>query len=904
MSEVLVGTAYWLAQLRYEQFTQGVSAVEQQIKRLQALSQQPIAFQAQLGAGAGAGAAPQLAAPRSNAPQIDADAQAYDRLQRAQAALEAQQARLARSQGDTTRAAQLEAQAEERLRGVLQAQTSVTTQTIAVERQLASVQQQAARGAVQAAQQQRQAIDSLRQSLQPVQAAPAAAGGGGFLSSVQSAAGVVGIGLGVQQLVRFGESAVTAANSLERTESTVRALSGSQSRYNEVLEVARAGQQAYGGSLESSLRGLGTLVNLSNRAGVSLGTLDNISRRLAIVDPVQGIEGANIALKEFLSGNNAEAALSLARRFELPRQALAALAREGVSAKDRLDGLNRLLNDQGITTQVLTDRTKTQAAIYDRLGAAALNAKDAIGQLLAAQAAPAAGSATGALTGVAQITTAYNELQTKNRDLFNTLQGIINPLQTYNNFVLQQGANLLGWAGATAEATSTTRAHAAAFDEDRQAIGRAQLAQEALTDVEDRRSRQLSINTANAQAAAQAIRDQSKEIDTSAQKSVLDSAAKETQQAKTALMAAQARAATDAFLSLNPKIDESGILALVAAQRLDAETGRLAILRLQAQGATTDLINLNNAQNQAAVNKVVATNRFFGRESGRGGGSDVQAESSALVSSLQKQNQEQQQLLDSEIALAGAKKQTAREIELLRQKQAQYAKGTAEFNQIEAQIIGIQQSAGKVRVSAAQSTALQLQNVEQNSGLQLARIQRENLERLRHQQEEYDVRRSRSEEDYQEKRISLLAHGQRAQAAELEKEHAKEVRRAKEDFDRQKRDTLRNNQEALGDTTNRADLRQQQISNRAALRGVRTAGGVDLGQAPPALSGSTAAAQTAAAMRVIQIMFNATVQMDGHEVGKLIYEAGLREQIDDDLAVSLQQVGIPGSGQAGVGGTG
>ncbi len=82
------------------------------------------------GAATGAGGA----APLSRAPSIDADAQAYTRLQRAQAALEAQQARLARSQGDTARAAQLEAQAEARLTSEIQAQTAITTQSIAIRR--------------------------------------------------------------------------------------------------------------------------------------------------------------------------------------------------------------------------------------------------------------------------------------------------------------------------------------------------------------------------------------------------------------------------------------------------------------------------------------------------------------------------------------------------------------------------------------------------------------------------------------------------------------------------------------------------------------------------------------------------------------------------------------------------
>lgn len=203
------------------------------------------------------------------------------------------------------------------------------------------------------------------------------------LKGVNTGLAALGVSVGIATVAAFAKDAIAAANSLDKTEATVRALSGSQTRYVQVLQLARAGQQTYGGSLEENLRGLGSLVNLSNRAGVELGKLDNISRRLAIIDPVQGIEGANIALKEFLAGNGAEAAVSLARRFELPKKALADLAREGTTAQQRLAGLDALLNQQGISSDVLAGQARTLAATYDQLGAAGDNAKVAVGQLLA-----------------------------------------------------------------------------------------------------------------------------------------------------------------------------------------------------------------------------------------------------------------------------------------------------------------------------------------------------------------------------------------------------------------------------------------------------------------------------------------------------------------------------------------
>ena len=68
-------------------------------------------------------------------------------LQRAQAGLEVQQARLAAAQGDGGRAAELMAQAERRLEATLAQTNATTTQTIAAQKQLAGIQTQVAKSA-------------------------------------------------------------------------------------------------------------------------------------------------------------------------------------------------------------------------------------------------------------------------------------------------------------------------------------------------------------------------------------------------------------------------------------------------------------------------------------------------------------------------------------------------------------------------------------------------------------------------------------------------------------------------------------------------------------------------------------------------------------------------------------
>lgn len=292
------------------------------------------------------------------------------------------------------------AAAIQRLERVIDAQNISDKETLQLQNQLIRVRQQS----IKEIERQTQATERARaaeersiaagKSAQQARVAAATAG-------VQSLLGSVGLALGAAELIRYSGEALGAANSLEKTEAKVRALSGSQARYNEVLALARSGQQLYGGSLQSNLEGLGGLVNLSNRAGVELASLDNIARRLATVDPVQGIEGASYALKEFFSGNTSEAARTLIERFELSPQ-LKEIAASGLSATEKIAALDAELNKLGITNEVLTNATNTNAAAYDRLGAAVDNAKVKIGQYLAEAGKASAIKLTGVLESEGQ----------------------------------------------------------------------------------------------------------------------------------------------------------------------------------------------------------------------------------------------------------------------------------------------------------------------------------------------------------------------------------------------------------------------------------------------------------------------------------------------------------------------
>jgi chromosome segregation ATPase len=121
------------------------------------------------------------------------------------------------------------------------------------------------------------------------QAAAAEARSKSFATGVASSFNqLIGASFAVTAVVSSISAVVDAGNRLEKIDATVRALSGSQEKYNEVLGIAKQQQALYGGSLEENLTNLSGFIYTANQAGVSVDKLANIARRLAIIDPVQG----------------------------------------------------------------------------------------------------------------------------------------------------------------------------------------------------------------------------------------------------------------------------------------------------------------------------------------------------------------------------------------------------------------------------------------------------------------------------------------------------------------------------------------------------------------------------------------------------------------------------------------
>jgi hypothetical protein len=378
-----------------------------------------------------------------------------------------------------------------------------------------------------------------------------------------------------------------------------------------------------------------------------------------------------------------------------------------------------------------------------------------------------------------------------------------------------------------------------------------------------------------------------------AQASVLATAQQQAQTAATTALTQETNAAVTAFLNMNPNIDAAGIAAQIAAGKVPVLIGELANLRLGVDATTAAMARL--ASQQAGISGVSALFNA-GIDPGKGtvgglgdriggGASGLLADQNRLAA-LQLQNQ----LINAKTAaerIAILKGQLARTVDAEERQRIQ--------NQIDQE-----KKAGGGRVGAAQTTALQLQNVEQNSGAQLLKIQRENLERLRDQQEDFDVKRARSKEDEDRKIRRLLAQGQIGAANREREDFAREQQRAQEDFDRQRRRTNRNNAEGVGDAEGAADRRTGQIQARAALRGVTGGGSAGGGSARGAsLSG---AGGVSGGARVIQVnMPMVLTTPDGQVLARITYPF-IQAQLDEDLSIEMRGATPPGGSQTAVAG--
>lgn len=192
--------------------------------------------------------------------------------------------------------------------------------------------------------------------------------------------------------IQGGIAAGGEALALREQQNSLRAVAGSAEVYANAINVARQQQLLFGGTLRENIDGIQGLTIVSRESGASLQQLVDISQRLNIKSPEQGIGGARIAITEALSGN----ITSLSRRFEIPKDALKALGDTSLSTEERLAAIDGYLNKIGLTSEAVAGRVDADAAAFRRLNAELETTQLRAGDQLAS-------AFSGAATGLARL---------------------------------------------------------------------------------------------------------------------------------------------------------------------------------------------------------------------------------------------------------------------------------------------------------------------------------------------------------------------------------------------------------------------------------------------------------------------------------------------------------------------
>lgn len=694
---------------------------------------------------------------------------------------------------------------------------------------------------------------------------------GALLNPMVLITAAAGAGIGVVK--SFGD-ALQFAGALQEERTAFGGILGDFKNGNAVLDEATQRTRAYGFTAKETTDAFRQLAPVIRESTSTTKDQAEALARIAVLKPDDPVKALTSAIEGIKTGRFRELSKELGLTAAEQKQLKTAVD----NGKDAFIALNDVLDRHGITLQVAKERTdglagaeRRQAQASEDLAKAQARFAEGPGLALLNQRIKATNDATDAFGGSI---IGLNNVINDTVGLFNPLLGAIT---SYNNFVLNAGRNGLVWAGIIQETTpvvqsntSANQANGAAIDQAAQQAQQANAAQRAYAD-------SLELTGVRARAAQQAAE----------QKSATDKVAAldaQTHGIAEQHLADQAKAAADALIKAGPAGARTAALLASSSSSVDVLTAAYYRLALAQQSTN------KGATQQDAAN--FRSTELFGQTAGQ------------TTAALQKQTAadlaRSQGIIQNGTALQKIAELQRLYNDAVRQSGANSAQAITAQNALTAAQIAASKEGGHTRVSAAASTGLQLQNVEENTQAQLLKTQREGLERLRDQEQDFDLKRSRSKEDEDEKIRGLLARGQRAEAAREQADFAKKTRRDQEDFTIQRQRTIRNNDESTGDISGAAERRTGQIDARAALRGVRPTGG-GVGAAPnlPSLPTAAAAPQASAATLTIQ----GVIMLDSKAVGTGVWPT-IQVLVDNDLSVSLQQIGAPGSGQSAVAGAG
>ena len=477
-------------------------------------------------------------------------------MQQALARLELQQAKLAKAQGDTARAAELETSAEQRLTAALAQQETTTTQTVNAQRQLAQIQTQAAGG-----------MGGLNGAASQL---------GGNLGALAAATGPVAAGMvGLKVAEQVGQFAVLgsqvdqARGSFDKLatqagttgDALLTALRGAA--HGEIsdmnLELAASRAQILG--VAHSTEDFSGLMEIARSRAQLLGT----STTSAFDDLVTGLgRGSKLILDNLGIIVNAD---------EANKKYAASLHKNAAALTDaeKKQALINAVLEQGRQTIAQTGgAVETTAATYARLGAAWENAKNTLASLVGQGLEPAARGLSRLLEGSTGIDQAMHAVSDS----------------------IREGGNATAYLAQAFGISAESADYARQFLESHGLIAAADAQA-------TQQNAAAALQSADAQQAATTAVQGSIIAQQSATAATLaESQAKEASTAQSQLLDAQIRALGDSYLALNPNITEAGVDSAVAAGKIDQAVGTYINMVLATERAKVALAAL---QGQAGV---------------------------------------------------------------------------------------------------------------------------------------------------------------------------------------------------------------------------------------------------------------------------------------------------------------
>lgn len=217
-----------------------------------------------------------------------------------------------------------------------------------------------------------------------------------FGRSLQQVAGqmfVFSVAAGV--LVAGG---LRAANTMQAMEIRFRALEGSSEAAEARIAALTEEARRFNLPLTEVLAGIARLQPLLKQTGNETNRFVGLVARLATINPVQGAEGAAIAIGEALSGTGNDF-YSLQERFNIPRN----LIRQAIAETDNFaDALDSVLNQLGATEQTAIEFGSTFQGAF-RAG------KDELFRLIGEGLKPMMALVTPIIRGFADVAASINE---------------------------------------------------------------------------------------------------------------------------------------------------------------------------------------------------------------------------------------------------------------------------------------------------------------------------------------------------------------------------------------------------------------------------------------------------------------------------------------------------------------